>query len=367
MGVNHTENWQKVKREYSETLRDKRDATTKEDARATRLIEQQVKTAAKLSQTSENAAALAKPDVKQPVSPGRDVPQMAQKARSESQDHATRQEARTAQSEFARDKQRAGELRQLEGRANLRSNERFVTREAVAAKSPPAELEISKRPANQPQTAAGAVDIAAREAARQNAARHVAHARRAEQNARARQHGDVPAADAQQTATSKGMRPAPENPSQRTAQVPQMLPVNPELKRSETSSECIKDKKVERRSNGANSQHRPQVASPSREGGSSSELGGLLGGGVGGEAMPELDANFQVYNEFSSDAPGPEYMKSKWQLFQNRVEKRLAEIVKLDREVSFKIESLSKRIEGGFSEDIRLADFIRNVYGGTSA
>ena len=171
--------------------------------------------------------------------------------------------------------------------------------------------------------------------------------------------------------------------AQLTAKVGQPAPIKDTGSRIARSKKGDEGKKSEKRKGSESTSKGAVYAAKSGAGRDLNALMGGLGGGqdhdaheraheitsltkiAPSEKLPETDPSFHVYNEVDSDNPGVELVKSKAQLFNKVVKERLIEIAQFAEEVDEFIEKgLTERVIGPLRHEIKVAEFLRSVYGG---
>ncbi|MFH0799177.1 MAG: hypothetical protein V2A66_03230 [Pseudomonadota bacterium] len=377
MAINYAEGWQK--KNVSESLSDQRRVMTEKDGRlAAQTIEKAH--ASQLTEKSAGAQAASVADHKVTQKSGSDVRETATKPRVETQTEAARQEG-AASEQFLKARQDSKTLSQLENRLPVaRSGDDAATQAAVTQKGETANTNPGKQA---PQQAAMLVPQAACEAAtaKQQAAVKSAATKKSSGTSLDDDGAKKPAAEEKRQVgearpqTAEGAKPV--TTKGEVASAPE----------KSGSADADVKKSSEKKKGGESKDAGGVYARPTNSGGElNALLGGFAGGGggEGGESgkgtaaaavadvkstsskaeLPETDPHFHVYSEFDETKPGIETVKSKAQLFNKFVEKRLTEIANFDRELDGKIRSLSDRIVGDLKDELKTADFHRSVYGG---
>lgn len=368
------EGWQKKK--VSEELRTQRNESVRKESRqASKVMEHlRAKVANKPVRPQSASAPKASPQVKS----GKDVPRTDQRSRPETQDQAARQQ-NLASNRFSKVREDAQRLSKLQTKGP-QDSPRATTRRAVTQKGRTIQTNLPKSEPQQPaaRLANAANQAALKQVAQQNAAKYVLTTRKApRQGVRARPTDRVPDQAGPKDASQA------QKAAQLTAKVGQPAPIKDAGSRVARSKKNDEGKKSEKRKGSESTSKGAVYAAKS---GAGRELNALMGGLGGGqdhdaheraheiasltrtapsEKLPETDPSFHVYNEVDSDNPGVELVKSKAQLFNKVVKERLIEIAQFAEEVDEFIEKgLTERVIGPLRHEIKVAEFLRSVYGG---
>lgn len=391
MAVNHADGWQAKK--VSQEIRDRRQDAFKKDwdrsnkTQAAKTLEKM--NATKIGREIKGPAQTAQLDQKTKV---RDPHLITRQPRPETQDQAARHDVRASE-QFLKVQQDARNLRHLESKAPLtKSGDSAATNQAVTQKGEAKGPNVTRQGAQQSSfiLAGQSAQTVQREAASQNAARHILSSRKAIQT------GED--AVREKTQAEKPLQPDVKKNAVMDEHAVQGAPTKvqggaPTRLTGEKSARADDTKdttKSEKKEDEGGGEARASGGIYAAKSGAGKELGALLGGfsGGGGETggettpqevsqveqkgeLPTLHPDFVAFNEFDESNPGVEVAKSKSLILDKLVlKKRLIEIGDLDRELDgrirdiFETKKLSERIIGELKDELKAADFQRSVYGG---
>lgn len=399
----HNEGWQNqrsvARNIHEQGQQSAKDSAKAEKSQAAKLV-QNLHSPATTEAKNESQASDA---VRQPVQAGKDVAPTIQKTRMETQDQAARQSQSNASNEFLKARDDSRQLNFLSKKTVTTAGDAAAVNEAVVQKGQTGQADLHRQNAQQPSfQMAHAADKAARQAARQVAARHIAGAHRPAAKGTDQTKGKVPEKGKEQPGPETAMRQDasgaaraahPAAPAVSSQVAPERPAGSDRRGRDEGPEGGVdrKEKGSETRSGGG------VYASKSNAG---RDLGALLGGSAGGssdgqngqeaglaaggagtavsstdaagtrvaEELPEVQPGFHIYNEFDEANPGLNVVLPKAMLYAKNVEKRLVEIAELDRNLNLGIMSFSQKIiceDEELAQSLKLAMFERkSVIGG---